>query len=319
MARRLRGSVVVLVGASSGIGRATALLLAEHGVTLALAARSAETLEEVARECRARGGRAIAVPTDVSDESQVERLVRTVVDEFGRIDAWVGLASVFAYGRFEDTPREVFRQQLETNLFGQVFSARAVLPVFRSQGGGHLVFVASVYSRVTSPYASGYITSKHALFGFAEVLREEIQRDGIAVSTVLPSTIDTPIYQHAANYSGREAHPLPPIVAPERAAAAILRVLRRPRRTTVVGRTQGMLVPVRLLAPALYARLVPPVMDLIALRRGGVAPSPGNVFDPQPELNAVSGDWRWPAPVRLLPLAAIGALALVARRRRTIR
>jgi NAD(P)-dependent dehydrogenase (short-subunit alcohol dehydrogenase family) len=259
------------------------------------------------------------VPTDVSDEAQVQRLADAAVAEFGRIDAWVGLASVFAYGRFEDTPAEVFRRQLETNLFGQVHSARAVLPIFRQQGGGHLVFVASIYSRVTSPYASGYITSKHGLFGFAETLHEEVNREGIRVSTVLPSTIDTPIYQHAANFSGRQAHPLPPIVAPERVAAAIVRVLRRPRRTVVVGRVQGLLVPLRTVAPGVYTRLVRPVMDLFALRRRGVEPSPGNVFDPQPELNAVSGGWRRPAPVRLLPLAALAAAALLATRRRRLR
>jgi short-subunit dehydrogenase len=319
VARPLRDQIVVLVGASSGIGRATAQLLARRGATLALAARSASTLDEVARECRDLGARAIAIPTDVSDETQVKELVSAVLQEYGRIDAWVGLASVFAYGKFEDTPPEVFRQQLEINLFGQVHSARAVLPVFRRQGAGHLVFVASIYSRVTSPYASGYITSKHGLFGFAEVLREEVRTDGIRVSTVLPSTIDTPIYQHAANYSGRHAHPLPPIVAPERAAAAIVRVLRRPRRTAVVGRTQAMLVPVRLVAPAFFTRAVRPVMDLFALRRGGVAPSPGNVFEPQPELNAVDGGWRWPAPLRLLPLAAAGALAILVSRRRAVR
>jgi short-subunit dehydrogenase len=373
---RDRDRVVVLVGASSGIGRATALRLARRRTPLVLAARSAETLEELAGECRALGAPVLTVPTDVSDEDQVRRLADRAVQRFGRIDAWVGAASVFSYGGFEDTPSEVFRQQLETNLFGQVYSARAVLPVFRAQGGGAIVFIASIYSRVTSPYASGYITSKHALMGFAETLRQEVERDGISVSTVLPATIDTPIYQHAANFTGRRVHPLPPIVSPERvarvivrvshtrrrsivvgrmqgslialhgllppvyhhaanytgrrvhplppivsaerAAAAIVRVLRRPRRAVVVGRVQSLLVPLHGVAPSLYSGIVRPAMDVLALRRGSVAPSPGNVFAPQPELNRVAGGWRWPARVRVLPLAALTALAgllLLPRRR----
>ena len=315
---RERDRVVVLVGASSGIGRATALRLARRRTPLVLAARSADTLEELAAECRALGSDAIAVPTDVSDEEQVRRLAARAVERFGRIDAWVGVASVFSYGSFEDTPPQVFRQQIETNLFGQVYSARAVLPIFRKQGGGAIVFIASIYSRVTSPYASGYITSKHALLGFAEVLRQEVQRDGITVSTVLPATIDTPIYQHAANYTGQRAHPLPPIVAPERVAATIQRVLHRPRRAVAVGRAQSLLVPFHGLAPNLYSRMVRPAMDVFALRGGDVAPSPGNVFAPQQELNAVTGSWRWPAVVRLLPFAAAAGI-LVLRRRRRVR
>ena len=308
---RDRDRVVVLVGASSGIGRATALRLARRRTPLVLAARSASTLEELAAECRHLGAPVLAVRTDVSDEDQVRRLSQRAVERFGRIDAWVGAASVFSYGSFEDTPPEVFRQQLETNLFGQVYSARAALPVFRQQGGGAIVFVASIYSRVTSPYASGYITSKHALMGFAETLRQEVERDGISVSTVLPATIDTPIYQHSANYTGRRVHPLPPIVAADRAARAIVRVLHRPRRAVAVGRVQSLLVVVHGVAPGLYSRMVRPAMDLLALRRGSVPPSPGNVFAPQPELNRVAGGWRWPAAVRLLPLAALAAFLLL--------
>ncbi|MCU1437258.1 MAG: hypothetical protein JWP66_345 [Naasia sp.] len=322
-----RSGVVVVVGASSGIGRATAVQFARHGAKLVLAARSRESLNEVAEQCRELGAEAFVVPTDVSDETQVTELVFRAVREFGRIDVWVGAASVFAYGRFEKTPPEVFRQQIETNLMGQVHSARAVLPVFRRQAAeqngrvrrgasGRIIFVASIYSRVTSPYASGYVTSKHGLLGFSDVLREEVRRDGIEVGSVLPATIDTPIYQHAANYSGQRAHPLPPIVAPERVAAAILRMTRHPKRAVKVGRSQGLLVPFRDVAPGIFSRAVRPAMDTMALRGGEVESSHGNVFEPQPDLNAVSGGWRIPRFTRLLPAAATASalLLLVGRR-----
>jgi NAD(P)-dependent dehydrogenase (short-subunit alcohol dehydrogenase family) len=281
-----------------------------------LAARSASSLEEVARRCRSLGAAAIAVPCDVSDEDQVRSLTRTALDEFGRIDVWIGAASVFSYGPFEDTPPEVFRQQLETNLFGQVSSARAVLPVFRRQGGGTLILVASIYSRLTSPYASGYLTSKHGLLGFAEALSEELAGSGIAVCAVLPATIDTPIYQHAANYTGRRVHPLPPIVSPARVARSIVRLTSRPRRRVIVGRVQSTLIPVHDLLPGIYFRTVRPAMKLLAIRRGTVPASAGNVFEPEPELNGVTGSWRWPLAARLAPFAAAAAVLLAAGRHR---
>jgi NAD(P)-dependent dehydrogenase (short-subunit alcohol dehydrogenase family) len=320
---------VVIVGASSGIGRATALRFARHRGSLVLAARSRESLEEVAEECRSRGADVLVQPTDVSDETQVQALVDAAVERFGRIDVWIGVASVFSYGSFEDTPSEVFRQQLETNLMGQVHSARAVLPVFRSLGGssgrkpsprhpiGRIVFLASIYSRVTSPYASGYITAKHGLLGFSDTLREEVRRDGIEVSAVLPATIDTPIYQQSANYTGQRVHPLPPITSPTRVAAAIERITVHPKRAVKVGRSQGLLVPFRDLAPGVYSRAVRPAMDAMALRGGDVEPSPGNVFAPQPELNAISGGWRRPRFTRFLPIAAAGAALLLLRRARS--
>jgi short-subunit dehydrogenase len=305
----------VIVGASSGIGRASAQAFARRGASLVLASRSREALEEVAAECRVRGATAVVVPTDVSDEEQVKRLVAEAVSAFGRIDVWVGAASVFSYGSFEDTPAEVFRQQLETNLVGQVSSARAVLPVFRAQGGGNLIFVASIYSRVTSPYASGYITSKHGLIGFAEVLEQELRGSGIRISSILPATIDTPIYQAAANFTGQRVHPMPPSVSPHRVARAVVRVAKRPRRAVVVGRLQGSLIPLHEFLPGVYSHMVRPAMKLLALRGGSIEPSAGNVLRPEPELEAVTGSWRWPAAARLLPFAVLAAAIVAVRRR----
>ncbi len=152
--------VVVITGSSSGIGRGAALAFAARGDRVVLAARSAQKLTEAAAECRELGGAALAVPTDVSDEAAVQELVRRAVKEFGRIDVWVNAAAVWSYGRFEDTPPAVFRQIIETTLFGQVHAVRAVLPQFRAQGYGVLVNVASLYGRVSSPYVAPYVTAK---------------------------------------------------------------------------------------------------------------------------------------------------------------
>ena len=291
--------VVVITGASSGIGRATAHLFAERGDRLVLAARGEAALHEVVAECERRGAQALAVPTDVGDEAQVEALAAAAVERFGRLDVWVGNASVFSYGSVEETPSEVFREVLRTNLLGQVYGARAALPRFRAQGSGVLVVVASLYSKVTSPYLSPYITSKFGTYGFAEVLREELGRERhIHVCTVLPATIDTPIYQRAANYTGRRVHPLPPAVDARRVAAAIVGVVDSPRRETVVGQVQRAGVALRSLAPTLFEALVLPVFELLSLRRGSVAPTAGAVLAPRPGTEAVDGGWRVPFPGR---------------------
>jgi NAD(P)-dependent dehydrogenase (short-subunit alcohol dehydrogenase family) len=136
MGRKLDGAVVVVTGASSGIGRATGLAFAERGAQVVVAARRVDALEELARECQAAGGQALAVPTDVTDEAAVTALARRAVERFGRIDIWVNNAGVYLLGSLEATPPEAFRQVLETNFFAYVHGARAVLPHFRNQGHG---------------------------------------------------------------------------------------------------------------------------------------------------------------------------------------
>ena len=292
-------TTVVITGASSGIGRATARLFAVQGAQLVLAGRDAGTLEDVAAECRERGAPVLAVPMDVASEEEVERLADAAVARFGGIDVWVGNASLYSFGTFEQTPSEAFDRIIDVNLRGQVYGARAALRVFRNQGQGVLVAVASVYSRITSPYVSPYVTSKFGLLGFLEVLRLELRdAPGIEVCAVLPATIDTPIHQHAANYTGRPVRPLPPIVDPARVARAIVEVSQRPRRLVQIGRVQSTFVYARALAPAMYEALVVRMYRLIALRRGWAPDSAGNLFEPDRRLTGVTGGWRLASRLR---------------------
>lgn len=286
------GAVVVITGATSGIGRSAAHAFAGAGARLVLAARSTETLREVAEECNERGAEVACVTTDITDEAQVTELMAVAVRTFGRIDICVANASVYSYGTFEETPPEVFRNVVETNLFGAIHTARQVLPHFRRQGSGTLILVGSVYSRISSPYVSPYVASKFGLYGFARVLRQELRKaEHIEVALVLPATIDTPIYQHAANYTGKPVHPLPPVVHPHRVAEAIVRNAERPRAVTVVGAVQSLFIPLHALFPRLYDRCVGPLMNLVALRGRGAAASDGTVFEPDPPSNRVSGGW----------------------------
>jgi NAD(P)-dependent dehydrogenase (short-subunit alcohol dehydrogenase family) len=311
--------VVVISGASSGIGRATAHRFAKAGDSLVLAARGQPGLDLVADECRDRGAHVITVPTDVSQEDQVEGLVDQAIAAFGRIDVWVGCAAVFGYGTVDQMPGAVFRRIVETNLLGQIYGVRAVLPHFRARGSGSIILVASVYSRIATPYVSAYVASKHGLLGFAEALRQEHHRDGISVSTVLPATIDTPLYQRSANYTGRRIHPLPPIVQPDRVARAILKLAGRPRAAVTVGRVQGAGIFAR---TALGARLYDPAagwaMRTFALRGGSAPATAGSVFDAGAVSQTITGGWRspWLRAAGVLAIAGIAGWLLVGVSRR---
>jgi NAD(P)-dependent dehydrogenase (short-subunit alcohol dehydrogenase family) len=308
---RLTGRVVVITGASSGIGRAAAHAFARRGAVVVLAARGPQSLEAAAEECRRLGATALAVPTDVTDDAAVRALVDTVVERFGRIDVFVGNAAVFAYGLFEQVPDEAFRRVVETNLFGHVHAVRALLPQFRAQGGGTYVFVGSLQSQLSAAYQSAYVTSKHAALGLVDVLADEFRGTGIRFSTVLPSTIDTPIYQNGANYTEKNSHPLPPTVSVRRAGNAIVQAALHPRRARYIGRTQAALVPLQLAVPPVFHAITRPAVEVFALRGRG-APTDGNLYRSADTANALDGGWVAKRRRGLVPLLAAGAVTAVA-------
>jgi len=199
----------------------------------------------------------------------------------------------------------VFRQVIETNLMGQVHGARAVLPYFRRQGSGTLVLVGSLYSRVSSPLISPYVASKFGVLGFAESLRQELRGSGIRIRVILPATVDTPIYQNAANVTGRHVHPLPPASSPTRVARAIVRAPDQRRTVRFVGRVQtAALLPHRI-SPRVYDTAVRLSKERVELRGTDAELTVGTVFEPPGSAGGITGGWRSAG-------ARIGAAAVVA-------
>ena len=305
-------SVVVVTGASSGIGKATAIAFSERGASIVVTARREDALADTARECERRGAQALTVPADVADETAVENVADRAIVRFGRIDIWVNNAGSGVYGRFEEVPAEAWRRAIDTNLFGYVHGARAAVAQFRRQGHGVLINVSSIHGSGGAPFASAYVASKFAVRGLSESLRQELRRErDIHVCSVLPASIDTPFFQHAANYTGRKVKALRPVVAPERVAGAIVRLGERPRREVVVGLAGRQLKATRMLAPWLYERLNATLIEKDQLTDDPAPPSGGNLFEPMPSGTDTRGGWQRQRGGRLV-LAPVVALALPA-------
>jgi NAD(P)-dependent dehydrogenase (short-subunit alcohol dehydrogenase family) len=285
---------VVVVGASSGIGRATAHQLASRGDQLVLAARSVDALEETRQECVARGASGVlVVPVDVGDREQVTRLFDESVARFDRVDVVVHAAAVLAYGRFEDVPPDVFDKILQTNLVGTANVARSTLKVFDAQQGGSLVVVGSVLAKMVAPYLSSYSTGKWGVQGLVRTLQVEARaKPGVHVSLVSPGGVDTPIYDQAGSYTGHPGHPPPPVVSPERVARAVVSAVDKPGRDISAGPLNSVMVAGFRLVPGVFDLLVGPMMRVLGQGRETVEDNAGNVFDPIPSKESVRG--RWP-------------------------
>jgi short-subunit dehydrogenase len=278
--RNKSAQVVVITGASSGIGQCSALEFSKDGASLVLAGRDKEALEAV-RNTLTTPGDAISVPCDVTDLGSVQNVCRTAVEHFGRIDVWLNNAVVGVYGDFEDVPLRVFRHVFETAFFGYVHGAAAALVQFRKQSSGVVINVASVLGTIGIPHMSSYVAAKHAVIGFSECLRQELSNTGIAVCTVIPAAIDTPFYDHAANFTGRRIHPLPPVYRPELVANAIVEVAAKPRKQIFVPRSAAVLPLLRALAPTVTEGISARLINRFQIGRERVATTPGNLYEPR--------------------------------------
>ena len=289
MAAELRDKAVVITGASSGIGRAAAQAFARAGAQLVLAARSEAALAVAARECAEAGGEAIPAPCDVTDAEQVLHVAETARQRFGRIDIWINDAGVHLLGRMDEVPLEDFRQVIDVNLMGTVHGCRAALPVFRAQNAGVLINIGSLAGTVGQPYASAYVASKWAVRGLSEALRMElIDQPHIHVCTILPPSIDTPLFQHAGNYAGRAVQPMPPVYSPEQVADTIVAVARRPVREAFIGMGR-LAAAAHAIAPGATERLMSRAASRRHFQRRPSGPSQGNLYTPQAD--SVHGGW----------------------------
>ncbi|MFC0708657.1 SDR family NAD(P)-dependent oxidoreductase [Azorhizophilus paspali] len=284
------GTVVVFTAASSGIGRATAHAFAKRGAGLLLAARRTEMLAKVARQCRDLGGSAFALGTDVSREEDVEKLARQAIVRF---DLWFNNVGVGVFGRLEDIPSEAWRRVIETNVFGYMYGTKAAIRQFRTQGHGISIDDASIVGGLAKPDSTAYATSKFAVRGLFEALRQEVSgQPSIHVRTVLPALIDTPCFEHMANFSQYRVRAAPPVHRPEKVAHMVVDLVRSPHAETVVGGAGRATVLLKRPVPGLMTRF-----NTRMLHRGFLAGEPGaqtsgTLFEPMYDGHSVHGGWR---------------------------
>ena len=305
--------VLMVTGASSGIGRAVALRAARTGAHLVLVARDGVALAGVAEECEGLGAAGACVePVDIGDDAAVAGAVRRTLEREGRLDAVVNSAGVVAYGVLQAVPVDVFDAVLRTNLLGSANIARHVLPVLRAQGRGHLVLVGSVLGHIAAPGMTAYIVSKWGVRALArQLVLENRDLAHVHVSCVSPGGVDTPIYETAANYLGLRGRPPAPVSSPEHVAAAIHRILDRPRNRRQVGPANGLMRAGFTFLPGVYDALVGPLFGVAALdRTTPLTPAPGNVLSPAADGHTLRGSQPG-------PLVAMGRnLATLVRGRR---
>ncbi len=249
--------VIVITGASSGIGLTTAESAAKQGAKLVLASRSGQTLDEICQRINQAGGQAIYVVADVGDREQLERIAGVALQKFGRIDTWINDAGVSIYGRLDEVSEADSRRLFDTNFWGVVNGSLIALPHLRRQGGA-LINVGSEVSDAVVPLQGMYSASKHAVKGFTDALRveiEEIDEAPVSITLIQPTAVNTPYPQHARNYMDEEPKLPTPQIDPQQVADAILKAAVKPERDVKVGAGAVLNTTISKLAPGLGDKL----------------------------------------------------------------
>lgn len=290
--KRLNDKVIVITGASSGIGRATALEAAQRGAQVVVAARRAEALEALAHECADLGGICLAVPTDISKQEDVRNLYQKAIERFGQIDVWVNNAAVTLLGPLDETPIEDIKRLFDVNILGYVHGAQVVIPHFKAREEGILINISSMVGITGQPYSTAYNMSKFAIRGLSYSLEQELSDiKGIKICTVMPAVIDTPLFSHAANYMGREVKAPEPVIPAQEVADAILKLISKPQKEVIVGTMGRLTTMARTIAPKLFDKKFKGMIEDNHFKNAPDAPTSGNLYEPMPQWAQVSGEW----------------------------
>ena len=254
-----RAKIFVITGASSGFGKGIAVELAKRGACVVLAARNSENLDAVARLCEAAGGKALAVPTDVSDPAAVADLAKATLARFKHFDGWINDAGVAAIGRFDTVPLEDHDQVIRTDLLGTIYGSHHAIRHFRDRGRGTLINVASMIGKIPAPLYASYAAAKFGIVGLCDAIRQELIEDGadaIRVCTVMPMAHSTEFFEHAGNYTGKKAVAIPPAYDPQVTVDAIVGLIEKPEDEIITGWQGGPFSFLHRLLPKAIERLM---------------------------------------------------------------
>lgn len=310
-----RSRTIVITGASSGIGLATALRLAVPEVNLVLIARRKPPLDDVAERCRELGANVLVLTGDMGNEAEVRDMYQHILVTFGGFVVWINNASVGAYGGFLDITSDQFKRVIQTNVMGYVHGARVALEHYHvDDQGGMLINVASGLGAFPGPYASPYVASKYAIRGLSAALRQEMlyeKRSNIQICTVLPATIDTPFYQHAANLSGKEVRAMQSVYSADAVAIAITRLIQHPKGEVVVGAAARLPKLLYGVAPGLAERAMARYVSKLNYKDVPASRTEGNLFKSGNKQARVSGGWENKTRRLVNTVVAVSALLMV--------
>lgn len=328
----LREQVAVVFGASSGIGRATALAMAQRGAIVVVAARNEEGLQSLVQQIESAGGTAAYVVADATEYAQIERVAQVAIEKYGRLDTWIHTAAAALYAPFDQTSPAEFKRTVAVTLIGAAWGAMVALPHLKKQGGA-LIQVSSVEALNGIPYQSAYAASKHGMKAYLDVLRLELDHDQIPVSVtnIMPSGVNTPFFSNARTKIGVEPVAPPPIYQPQVVARAIVAAAQQPIPEIIVGGGGWLLALGKRFAPHptdLFLRLATFRLQKTATPKSADAPC--NLFENQTRDARIEGDfssqargsslmtWLETHPTLRTALgygAALGAAALLLRKK----